>query len=300
MSKVFKRPMFRKGGEVGGGITSGMRNLYAKGTPSQRIKAVLDEYSTPPIDPVNQLLIEGGLRGMSTAGKGGVFANLASAFEEPTQNLFKNLAAQQKQKRDIALEGVIADIDQERIDEKRKQDIEDLDRKEKFEKSIADEQNRIKQLEIQAIQAEGDADRLNKINVEIQKGKNKIAELEFKMDNPAASDRATEQVTPAFENVVASLTTTYQDSKNPAVKASPNLSAFNITKFRREATPEIQSRFKGFKPYTFDNKGEIIALPTDQYKAGDIIYDPVTLDFLIFDNTGGTYRLDPLTFEIQE
>ena len=38
--------MFRKGGEVGGGITSGMRNLYANGTPSaRRIKAVLDEYS---------------------------------------------------------------------------------------------------------------------------------------------------------------------------------------------------------------------------------------------------------------
>ncbi len=42
MSNVFKRPMFRKGGEVGGGITSGMRNLYANGTdqkPSERIKS---------------------------------------------------------------------------------------------------------------------------------------------------------------------------------------------------------------------------------------------------------------------
>ena len=90
MSITLKRPMFRRGGEVGGGITSGMRENYAIGTkPSERIKAVLDQYSSPAIDPINQLLIEGGLRGMSTAGKGGVFANLASAFEEPTQNLFK-------------------------------------------------------------------------------------------------------------------------------------------------------------------------------------------------------------------
>ena len=35
----------------------------------------------------SQLLIEGGLRGMSTAGKGGVFVILASAFEVDQQNL---------------------------------------------------------------------------------------------------------------------------------------------------------------------------------------------------------------------
>ena len=39
--------------------------------------------------------------------------NLAMAFEQPTQNLFKNLSAKRKEKRDIALEGVIADIGQE-------------------------------------------------------------------------------------------------------------------------------------------------------------------------------------------
>ena len=82
--------MFRRGGEVGGGITSGMRENYAIGTkPSERIKAVLDQYSSPAIDPINQLLIEGGLRGMSTAGKGGTLANLASAFEAPVGQALK-------------------------------------------------------------------------------------------------------------------------------------------------------------------------------------------------------------------
>ena len=282
MSITLKRPMFRRGGEVDGGITSGMRNNYAKGTPSERIKAVLDEYSAPAIDPINQLLIEGGLRGMSTAGKGGVFANLASAFEQPTQNLFKNLSAQRKEKRDIALEGVIADIGQEQTNEANR-----------IKQEIA-------QLERQLTESEGDKNRQNKINVELEKRKTKLAELQFKVDNPEASDLRTDQVRPAFENVVNTLTATYVESKNPAVKANPNQTAFNVTKFRREASPEILSKYKGFKPYTFDTKGKIIALPTDRYQPGDIIYDPLSSDFLIFDNAGGTYKLDPLTFEIQE
>ena len=282
MSITLKRPMFRRGGEVGGGITSGMRENYSKGTPSERIKAVLDEYSAPAIDPVNQLLIEGGLAGMSTAGKGGLFANLSSAFEGPTKNLFKNLSAQRKEKRDIALEGVIADIGQEQ----------------------ADEANKIKQeiarLEDQRIRSEGNLDRQNKIDIQIQKGKDKLAELQFKVDNPGASDLRTDQVRPAFENVVNTLTATYVDSKNPAVKANPNQTAFNVTKFRREASPEVLSKYKGFKPYTFDNKGNIMALPLDRYQPGDIIYDPLTSEFQIFDNAGGTYNLNPLTFEIDD
>jgi len=282
MSITLKRPMFRKGGEVDGGITSGMRDNYASGTPSERIREVLKEYSAPAIDPINQLLIEGGLRGMSTAGKGGVFANLASAFEEPTKNLFKNLSAQRKEKRDIALEGVIADIDQEQKDEANR-----------LNKEIAD-------LKIQAEAAEGDADRKNQIEKQILINENKLAQIEKKAELKVGKEFRTEQVTPAFENVVNTLTTTYVDSKNPAVKANPNQTAFNVTKFRREASPEVLSKYKGFKPYTFGNKGEIIPLPTDRYQPGDIIYDPLSSDFLIFDNAGGTYKLDPLTFEIEE
>ena len=275
--------MFRRGGEVGGGITSGMRENYANGNkPSERIKAVLDEYSAPAIDPINQLLIEGGLAGMSTAGKGSLFANLSSAFEGPTKNLFKNLSAQRKEKRDIALEGVIADIGQEQTDEANRIKLE------------------IAQLQRDFDAAQGDLDRQNKIQVELEKRKTKLAELQFKADNPLAKDLRSDQVRPAFENVVNTLTATYVDSKNPAVKANPNQTAFNVTKFRREASPEVLSKYKGFKPYTFDNKGNIMALPTDRYQPGDIIYDPLSSDFLIFDNAGGTYKLNPLTFEIEE
>ena len=283
--RTLKRPMFRKGGEVGGGIMTGvMRENYDDGTPrpSERIQNVMKEYSAPAIDPIGQLLIQGGLNAMSQTGGGGTLGNLALAFKDPTTQLFQNIRKQKQSDRDIALEGVIADIGQEQSDEENRVKLKLAKDKRDFDA------------------AQGDLDRQNKLAIEIKKGENKLAELQFKKDNPEVSDLRTDQVRPAFENVVNTLTTTYVDSKNPAVKANPNQTAFNVTKFRREASPEVLSKYKGFKPYTFDNKGNIIPLPTDRYQPGDIIYDPLGGDFLIFDNAGGTYKLDPLTFEIQE
>ena len=283
--RTLRRPMFRKGGEVGGGIMTGvMRENYDNGTPrpSERITKVLEQFSEPAFDPVSQLLIQGGLNTMSQTGGGGLLGNVAKAFQAPTGQFFKDMSKRQDVKRDIALEGVIADIGQEQKDAENK-----------LKREIADLNN-------QRILSEGNLDRQNKIDVELEKRKTKLAELQFKKDNPQVSDLRTDQVRPAFENVVNTLTTTYVDSKNPAVKANPNQTAFNVTKFRREASPEVLSKYKGFKPYTFDNKGNIIPLPTDRYQPGDIIYDPLGGDFLIFDNAGGTYKLDPLTFEIQE
>ncbi len=280
--KTFKRPMFRRGGEVVGGITSGMRSNFQDGTPSERIKQALTKFSTPAVDPVAQLLIQGGLRGLSETGGGGTLGNLAKAFEPAVGQAFKSMQGQQDFLRDIELAGVEGDIEKEAADAKNQLTRE------------------ISQLELDFKAAEGDANRQNKIQIELEKRKTKLAELQFKVDNPEASDLRTDQVRPAFENVVSGLTATYAESKNPAVKAAPDLTAFNITKFRREAKPEILSKYKGFKPYTFDNKGKILALPIDKYQPGDIIYDPLTTDFLVFDNAGGTYRLDPLTFEIQE
>ena len=83
-------------------------------------------------------------------------------------------------------------------------------------------------------------------------------------------------------------------------KLNPGDTAFNITKFRREASPEILAKYKGFKPYTYDRDGNPIPLPLDRYRPGDIIYDPISREFEIFDNAGGTFLLDKLTFEIQE
>ena len=282
MSKVFRRPMFRKGGEVGGGIMSGIRTNYQEGTPppSERIKAVLEQYSKPAVDPVAQLLIQGGLRGMSTAGKGGTLANLASAFEGPTADYFKSLQAQKNVDREIALAGVEADIGAD------------------LEKQKITAQENLAKLKRDFEASQGDLDRQNKIAVEIQEGKNKIAELQFKLDNPEA-DPAKKGVIPSPETRVLDLTETFAESDNLAVAQNPNLTANNVVRFRVNASPEIQSKFKGFVNYGYGTGGNIVrAEPTGE--PGDIFYDPKTADFLILDNQGNTYRLDPLTYEAEE
>ena len=242
--KTLRRPMFRKGGEVGGGIMTGvMRENYREGSASERLARVAAQYPSTAIDPLSQFLIQGGLNLASQPASGsGVIADAAAAFKEPTTGLFKGLAEQGQLGKKLALEGEVLDIERDQA----------------------------------------------------------LEEIREKARLKVGKDFRTDQVRPAFENVVNTLTTTYVDSKNPAVKANPNQTAFNVTKFRREASPEVLSKYKGFKPYTFDNKGNVIPLPTDRYQPGDIIYDPLGGDFLIFDNAGGTYKLDPLTFEIQE
>lgn len=107
MSRILKRPMFRKGGEVMEGIMTGIkpRKNYANGSIQDLIAgANLDDETKEIIgltskisgmgmpsrnDIIARALITGGLRGMSTAGKGGTLANLASAFEQPVGEALK-------------------------------------------------------------------------------------------------------------------------------------------------------------------------------------------------------------------
>jgi len=104
MSKILKRPMFRKGGEVMEGIMTGVkpRKNYANGTDEQ-IQEIFEASGLSPSgrsyaetamklanigrpssnDLIARALISGGLKGFSTTGKGSTLANLASAFEKP-------------------------------------------------------------------------------------------------------------------------------------------------------------------------------------------------------------------------
>ena len=282
MSRVFRRPMFRKGGEVGGGIMTGIRSNFKVGTPrpSERIEEALKQFEEPAFDPVAQLLIQGGLRGFSQTGGGSTAANLAKAFEEPTSEYFKAAQARRNVDREVALAGVEADIgadlEQQKINAQA--DLAKLDR------------------DMRA--AEGDADRQNRIAVKKQELENTIAELQFKLDNPEA-DPAKKGVIPSPETQVLDLTETFAESDNLAVKQNPNLTANNVVRFRTNAAPELQARFKGFVKYGYGTGGNIVrSEPTGQ--PGDIFYDPQTADFLILDNQGNTYRLDPLTFEAEE
>jgi hypothetical protein len=282
MSRVLRRPMFRKGGEVGGGIMSGIRSNFEKGTPkpSERITAALEQFEEPAFDPVAQLLIQGGLRGFSQTGGGSTAANLAKAFEEPTSEYFKAAQARRNVDREVALAGVEADIGAD------------------LEQQKINAQADLAKLERDMRAAEGDKDRQNKIAVEKQKLENTLAELQFKLDNPEA-DPAKKGVIPSPETRVLDLTETFAESDNLAVKQKPNLTANNLVRFQVNASPEIQSKFKGFVNYGYGTGGNIVrAEPTGQ--PGDIFYDPQTADFLILDNQGNTYRLDPLTYEAEE
>ena len=122
--------------------------------------------------------------------------------------------------------------------------------------------------------------------------------LKKKAELKVGKEFRTEQVTPAFENVIEGLTETYAESGNPALQNSANQAAFDVTKFRREADPKLIAKFKGVKPYSYDNQGKVVEVPK-QYNPGDIVYDPVSKEFVVYDNQGGTFFLNKLTFDIE-
>jgi hypothetical protein len=279
MSNVFKRPMFRRGGEVGGGIMTGIRNNFQEGTPSpsERITAVLKEFQEPAFDPIAQLLIQGGLRGMSQTGGGSVAANLAKAFEEPTAKFFETAQKRKDVQREVALAGVEADIgadlQRQKLDEEAKQAL----------------------LQREFVAAQGDLDRQNDIRKEIIKGQNKIDELQFMIDNPEA-DPAKKGVIPSIITQQMDRERSYAESGNLELKKSPDFHSRKTVNFERTAPPEILNNYKGIVFYGYGRKGDIEKnLPPGAGKAGDIIYDPQQAGFLIFDNEGNTYRYDPAT-----
>jgi len=284
MSRVFRRPMFRKGGEVGGGIMTGIRSNFQEGTPppSERINKALEQFNEPAFDPLAQLLIQGGLRGMSQTGGGSTLGNLAKAFEEPTADFFKARQAKKDVDREIALAGVEADIGAD------------------LERQKIDAQAKLAQDELAFKAAEGDKDRQNKIAVEIQEGKNKIAELQFKLDNPEV-DNAKAGVIPSIITQQMSREESYLNSDNLELQKSPDFHARKTVNFERTAPPEILKNYKGIVYYGYAQKGGIDrVIPPGAGNAGDIIYDPQQSDFFIFDNQGNTYRYDPATNTAEE
>tara|TARA_R100000697_G_scaffold70643_1_gene83090 strand:- start:5 stop:763 length:759 start_codon:yes stop_codon:yes gene_type:complete len=114
MSITLKRPMFRKGGDVEEGIMelATPRRNYNEGKTREEIFAEAISGLTPEAqkyaqsmsqlaglgrtsnqDLLTNVLIQGGLRGMSTAGKGSTLANLAAAFEAPVGQALKQRQA---------------------------------------------------------------------------------------------------------------------------------------------------------------------------------------------------------------
>lgn len=89
MSKIYKRPMFRKGGNVSEGIMSGMEreNFQEKGMSDATKKAIEERQQLLKAyagDPIANLLIQGGLGLVSGEGAGkGTLGALATAYKKP-------------------------------------------------------------------------------------------------------------------------------------------------------------------------------------------------------------------------
>jgi hypothetical protein len=114
MSIVFKRPMFRGGGDVGGGIMTGIRQNFADaGSARERLMKVMEEYPTGGVSPASQYLISTGLDLISRPTSGNVLADVAASGQQNLANLFEGLGAEQKLKRELALAGEKLDIEQE-------------------------------------------------------------------------------------------------------------------------------------------------------------------------------------------
>jgi len=120
MSNIFKRPMFRKGGDVGGGIMDNVveRGQYANSNADDlNVKDVgvklSDKIDTIMAaggdkgglnDPLTQFLLQFGPSLAGQTGGGSVIGNIALASKEPTADLFKNLREQKKTRQAIALD----------------------------------------------------------------------------------------------------------------------------------------------------------------------------------------------------
>jgi len=136
--KTLRRPMFRRGGEVGGGITSGMRSNFENGTYREQFDEIMKQYSAPAVDPIAQLLIQGGLRGLSQTGGGGTLGNLAMAFEPAVGQAFQNMATQRAGEKQAALTGLEIDIDEKRRKEAIEREDKLKEESQKFESDILD------------------------------------------------------------------------------------------------------------------------------------------------------------------
>ena len=167
MSKIYKRPMFRKGGSSMGGIMDGITDREQYNVGSNPFSNVLQmdramrqgiqpsassitlEEKTPGeeyiatamesigegfgVDPVAQLLIQGGLGTLSERGGGSTIGNIARAFKDPTGQAFSNLANRKNLESKIKLKGKEIDIAAEEAQKDRdlKLQLELLDPKDK-------------------------------------------------------------------------------------------------------------------------------------------------------------------------
>ena len=262
MSKVLKRPMFRKGGQVNEGIMTGIvdREQYQTGTPDPFIGET-DQFSFTPYmekptassprmdlpdlksmtkenidllleaagdrggyDPLTQFLLQYGPAAAKQTG-GGTFANLIAAAEKPVASMIAS-----KQKEDDFLRSIRTQATGAAM--KQRSELEASERDRLFKKELADKQadlsRDLSQSEILAAKERADAKYLQ--DLELQQKKSQ-ADYETRSKILKEADELERGTT---EDKIKEFTPVYAESYGDD---GPDL-----TKGRRRATYEVTIR----------------------------------------------------------
>ena len=106
--RVFRRPMFRRGGTTNQGIMTGLvdRRRYDTGAFGRTAKEyATDIQSIMGTPDINQLLIQGGLGLVGGQGTGqGALADVATAFQKPTAQYFQQAMANKMAAKKLGVE----------------------------------------------------------------------------------------------------------------------------------------------------------------------------------------------------
>ena len=152
MSRIFKRPMFRKGGTTGGGIMNNVveRGQYAESN-AKDLKGLSIEDKINLVeglggsdkglgDPLTQFLLQFGPALATTKSGGSTIGNVLAAAKEPVADLIQSQRARKKTRQAIGLEFIKDLSDSDKIALQKKIDylvnVEGLDRQEAIDRVI--------------------------------------------------------------------------------------------------------------------------------------------------------------------
>ena len=114
MSYVYRRPMFRKGGSAGEGITSGLQSRPGFANGKSTKERLMEAVGTRPArQNFNDFLINFGLDIASRSPTGNILTTAAQSMQEPYKQFAANRTGEQDLMRKIALEAETLDIGQE-------------------------------------------------------------------------------------------------------------------------------------------------------------------------------------------
>ena len=212
--RTFKRPMFRKGGNVGTGIMTGIvdRSMHAENPlvrPQREQSSFIEEIQQGVgpyggMDPVTSYLLAAGPK----ISKSTSFADLIANLEDPNKMLIQQAADKAKFDRSIRMEGVKRKLDydalrdQDQLDygkmiEKRTYDEAQRDEGRDYEATLRDEANKIYERRLKNERLYGEKEATREFNREMQalnrkiEGQKEVAAIQNKVSDPLSEENMT-------------------------------------------------------------------------------------------------------------